>query len=147
MSGGGSATSAAAAAHGHAADNGSPSPASSLFPAFSQHMQLVEQAGGGTNGGGSAVVAARRAALSSLWEWLRLAGAGAEADAEAAARLHQLYRSVTAEQVALLCAIIRRASADGMENGVSQRRAARSAAAEPEQRKRRLTALSPAQAE
>ena len=106
------------------------SPAAPLFPAFSQHMQAVERVGGGAVGrGGSAVVAARRAALSSLWEWLRRATAGAGTDEGAAERLRQLYRSVTAEQVALLCVIIRRASVDGMENGVSQR-------AQPERRKR-----------
>lgn len=120
------------------------SPAAPLFPVFSQHLQAVERAGGGTVGGGSAVVAARRAALSSLWQWLRQATAGAEADEEAAARLRQLYRSITAEQVSLLCAIIRRAGVDGMENGVSQRRAARPAArsaAELERRKTRPTAV------
>ena len=122
------------------------SPAASLFPTFSQHMQAVERAGSGGLGGGSAVVAARRAALSSLWQWLRLATAGAEADAEAAERLFQLYHSVTADQVNTLCAIIRRASVDGMENGVSQQAADRPAAAQPERRKRRLTALPPAQA-
>jgi hypothetical protein len=104
-------------------------------------MQLVERAGGGTNGGGPAVVAARRAALSSLWRWLRVAGSRTEVDAQAAKRIRLLYYSVTAEQVNTLCAIIYKASADGMENGVSQRRAARSAAAQPERRKRRLPAL------
>jgi len=97
-----------------------PSPAAALFPTFSQHLQAVERAGGGM-AGGSMAVAARRAALSSLWEWLRQAGSDAEADGLAAERLHQLYRSVTADQVSLLCAIIQKASVDGMENGVSQR--------------------------
>ena len=87
-------------------------------------MQLVEQAGGGTNGGGSAAVAARRAALSSLWEWLREARAGASVDAHVAKRICLLYYSVTADQVNTLCTIIYKASVDGMENGVSERRAA-----------------------
>jgi hypothetical protein len=68
--------------------------------------------------------------LSSLWRWLRVAREGTEVDAQAAKRLHLLYRSVTADQVNTLCAVIDKASVDGMENGVSQR-------AQPDQPPRR----------
>jgi hypothetical protein len=140
MSGGGSATSAAAAAHGHAANNGSQWPTSPLFPAFSQHLHAVAWAGG-SGAGGAEVAAARRTALSSLWQWLQATWAQAEAGEGAVRRLILLYHSVTADQVALLCNVIRKAAVDGMEDEVSQRSADRSAAAEPEQRKRRLTAV------
>jgi hypothetical protein len=119
MSGGGSATSAAAAAPA-AADDDSQSPASSLFPAFSQHLHGVEWAGG-SGAGGAAVAVARRTALSSLWQWLQAARSAAKASEGAARRLILLYRSVTAEQVKTLCNVIRRAAVDGKEDEVSQR--------------------------
>lgn len=109
--------------HSAADEDDDQSPAAPLFPAFSQHTQAVERAGGG-GGGGSMVVAARRAALSSLWEWLREARAGASVDAHVAKRICLIYYSVTADQVNTLCSIIYKASVDGMENGVSERRAA-----------------------
>jgi len=138
MSGAGSDSAPAAAASAPAAhDDDSPSPAAPLLLAFSQRLHAVECAEG-SGAGGAEVAAARREALSSLWQWLHATRAQAEAGEGAARRLILLYRSVTADQVSLLCNVIRKATVDGMEDEVSQRRAGRSDAAESQRKKWRL---------